>query len=380
MVEIGEVVLAKLVGKKRKKGKKDKQRKKLAEQSVEAVYVGQVARTGEHIVAQPGGDAFRCRTVRRVPLADRWSLEKVLGVIATPRKPAPTRHRAEGLEPRLADENARRLPRGPREPKASGPDNPSSGASLEHPEARPVDIRDFRITDRILEEFGGLRAGCPGCDHKGAGLPGHRGHNRDCRLRLQVNMEQSAAGRAILDEARRRLTAKSGADAAKAAPAAPSSDKKDPEPLRVEETQEPEVEANMELDVEDAIGGVDTPRFGPGSEREEEDEDDLDELMELNEDTIEASRGEAKRSREKDSNDTDDEPNTKKAKLKKFEADAEMIITVENEHGKVMGRCQNVDKGPRPDSRGGNPAFQTQEAENCCSPCHGWPGRVSRRG
>ncbi len=78
MVEIGEVVLAKLVGKKRKKGKKDKQRKKLAEQSVEAIYAGQVARSGEHVVAQPGGDAFRCRTVRRVPLEDRWNLEKVM--------------------------------------------------------------------------------------------------------------------------------------------------------------------------------------------------------------------------------------------------------------------------------------------------------------
>ena len=138
MVEIGEVVLAKLVGKKRKKGKKDKQRKKLAEQSVEAIYAGQVARSGEHVVAQPGGDAFRCRTVRRVPLDDRWNLEKVMNIIATPRRPAPTRARSEVLESRVADESAGRAPGRPHERDAGQADgHSSSGGSARAPRGPP---------------------------------------------------------------------------------------------------------------------------------------------------------------------------------------------------------------------------------------------------
>ena len=349
IVEIGEVVLAKLVGKKRKKGKKDKQRKKLAEQSIEAIYVGQVARTGEHIVAQSNGDAFRCRTVRRVPLEDRWNLEKVLNVIATPRKPAPTKVRSESLEPRLADEGVGVIPRRPREPRASGADHPSSGAALEQPESRPVDLRDFRITDKVLEDFGGYHAGCPGCMHKADGLAGHRGHNRECRLRLQENMEKTDEGRAILDEARRRLAAKSGA--APAPPVQPEVARGSGQP-QVEEPREPEVKESAEPAAEDAIGGMATPRFGPENECEEDDEDDMDELMELNEDNVGADRSDAKRNLEKDSNETDDEPNAKKQKLKKVGI-ARMVITVENEYGKVIGVSESAEDRPRSDSRGG---------------------------
>ncbi len=119
-VEIGEVVLAKMIGKKKYKGQKDKKKKKLAEQSVEAIWVGQSARSGEHIVVQPGGDAFRCRTVRRVPVEDRWNRDKVLRIEATPRRPTPSRAGGEGLGPRTADDNARRGPPRPgqgREPR-----------------------------------------------------------------------------------------------------------------------------------------------------------------------------------------------------------------------------------------------------------------------
>ncbi len=327
-VEIGEVVLAKLVGKKRKKGKTDKQKKKLAEQSVEAIWVGQVARTGEHVVAQPGGDAFRCRTVRRVPIEDRWELAKVMDIKATPRKPNPSRARQDALEPRMADENAGRAPRGPREPRARVPDGPGSGAALEHPEARESDIRDFRITDRILEKFGGYHHNCPGCVHKAAGFEGHRGHSSECRQRLQENMEKDDEGKAILEESRRRLANKSGA----AAQAAPSPEQPPrPSAVHVEETEEPEVQVPAEpADVD--MGG-DTPRFGA----ESDDECDQDELMELNEDTVEKSNAEAKRRLDKDCDDTDEEPNAKRPKLKRIGI-KQPVITTEDERGKIIVR------------------------------------------
>ena len=71
MVEIGEVVLAKFALPKLGYGKRKGQKIKLVTRALKCVLVGQVYRTGEHIVLKPNGDAARCRTVFRVPLEDR---------------------------------------------------------------------------------------------------------------------------------------------------------------------------------------------------------------------------------------------------------------------------------------------------------------------
>ncbi len=67
IVEFGEIVLAKMALRRARRGKKKKERRKLAPRSVEGVWVGQVARTGEHIIIKPSGDAVKCRTVRVEP-------------------------------------------------------------------------------------------------------------------------------------------------------------------------------------------------------------------------------------------------------------------------------------------------------------------------
>ncbi len=326
-LETGEVVLAKLVSKKRKKGKVEKQRKKLAERSVEAVWVGQVARTGEHIVAQPGGDAFRCRTVRRVPVEDRWSAEKVLQIIATPRRPTPSRRRQDGLDPKLVDDNAGAPPRRLRTPAHGAAAGPASGVGLEVPEARGPDVRDFRITDKVIDEYGGLTAGCPGCEHKAAGLPSHRGHSRECRLKLQSNMEQSDEGRALLEASRRRLEAKSKP---------PEDDGRDKSTAGGPVAQAAEHDAT--------IPAPDTPRFGQRGEEDDvadlfwgdEDDDpvDDDEIMELTEDRVQQSNA-PKRTSDRDFEDDVDEPNPKRQKLKSMTS-KRIVITTENEHGVVI--------------------------------------------
>ena len=58
---------------------------------VRAVWVGVYEPTGENIVICAGGRgaAFRCRTVARMPLEQRWDAESVLGISATPRIPDP---------------------------------------------------------------------------------------------------------------------------------------------------------------------------------------------------------------------------------------------------------------------------------------------------
>ena len=327
-LEIGEVVLAKLVSRRRKKGKKDKQRKKLAEQAVEAIWVGQMARTGEHIVAQPNGDAFRCRTVRRVPEEDRWSLEKVLSIEATPRKPSPTKAKPDALDVKLADEEAK-APRRLRRDPVHREGHEDEAAALPMPAAREEDVRDFRITEAILAEYGGYMDGCLGCEHKRAGLPGHRGHDRACRLRLQKSMEEDEKGRGILEAARLR---KSGQ--------APQQEESSAAPPAPEEPPEQMAEAQSDLDWVDAIMDPDlqaTPRFGEESGVDEDSEpDDADEIMELTEENFREVGEDSKRRRDEES-DKEDEPEAKKQKLKAMRAEL-MMITTENAGGKVIAR------------------------------------------
>ena len=102
VVEFGEVVLAKMALRKLQKGKKKKQKRKLAPRCVEGIWVGQVARTGENIVIKESGDAVRCRTIRRVPIEHRWKAERVLLVRATPRLPSPP-DRSPRPSPRARD-------------------------------------------------------------------------------------------------------------------------------------------------------------------------------------------------------------------------------------------------------------------------------------
>ena len=217
LVEFGEMVHAKMAIQNKKKGKEKKNKKKLAARSVEAVWVGQVPRTGEHIVIKPNGDAVRCRTIRRVPKDVRWNASRVLEIQGTPRRPAPSQRDSSVLDSKLVDDEAVQFEQ--REPRMQqdrderpAPPGPS-GAGLEEPEVRlrEVDIRELRITDAILERYGGpnkFTPSCPGCDHKRMELPGHRGHTAVCRRRVYEAMEADEEGKTLLEEARRRMERK----------------------------------------------------------------------------------------------------------------------------------------------------------------------------
>ncbi len=98
------MVMAKLITKVRSKGKAKAQNKKLMQRSVPGIWVGQMVRTGEHIVIVENGDAIRCRTVKRTPLQDRWNADKIFAVVGTPRLPAPSRRNPHSIDARKADE------------------------------------------------------------------------------------------------------------------------------------------------------------------------------------------------------------------------------------------------------------------------------------
>ncbi len=163
VLEVGEVCLAKLAirrdnrGARRVAHHKSGHRMKLKSRSIDAVWVGQIARTGEHVVIKSDGNAVRCRTVRREPEEHRWSAERVLLIRATPRVPAPASNKPEIIEPRLADDEGPTAPLGEVNLPAGEPTE-DSGVKLEQPEVRgrDSDVREFRITNRLLESMDSL--------------------------------------------------------------------------------------------------------------------------------------------------------------------------------------------------------------------------------
>ena len=77
MVEFGEVVLAKMKARTKEKGKAKNKKKKLTARAVEAVWVGIVPGTGEHIVVKASGDAVRCRRSRESQRASDGMLKRL---------------------------------------------------------------------------------------------------------------------------------------------------------------------------------------------------------------------------------------------------------------------------------------------------------------
>ena len=65
IIEMGENLLTKLALCKIGYGNRNAQKNELAPRSIRAAVVGQVGRTGEHVVIKRDGEAVRCRSVRR---------------------------------------------------------------------------------------------------------------------------------------------------------------------------------------------------------------------------------------------------------------------------------------------------------------------------
>ena len=206
LVEMGELVLAKMALRRRQQGRVKKQKHKLAHRSVAAIWVGQIARTGEHIVVKKDGKAVRCRTVRRVPMEQRWSAERVKAIEATPRHPAPNSKDPEAIEARIAAEE----------------EHGDASAELKiDPEAKQREDqgfahRELRITESVLDTYG-YTPNCPGCMAKLGGPTTNRGHTAECRQRIYDAMEKEDSGRAKLEAVRNRMRKQIGKDEAASA-------------------------------------------------------------------------------------------------------------------------------------------------------------------
>ena len=252
LVEFGEMILAKMALQRQQRGKKKKQKRKMAWRCMECIWVGQIPRSGEHIVVKANGDAFKCRTIRRLPQEHRWNAERVLQIAGTPRNPAPSSKEPETLDSHVVDDgeaDAGRHHRAERRDERANVEQqarPDSGAKIEIPSGRDGDraCRELRITHILLNKYG-YTPECDGCDFKLAGSDSHRQHSTVCRQRIYAELMQDEVGAASIERVRQRFERKNvGED---------------------EKTQEETANAPQ---AEPAEAGHVTPRFGTATDVE----------------------------------------------------------------------------------------------------------------
>ena len=373
LVEFGEMVFAKMVIKNKRQGEVKKQKKKFAPRAIPAVWVGQVSRTGEHIVIKPNGDAVKCRTIKRCPEEDRWNADRIASIKGIPRRPSPSQkcpELAEALGARLVDDEAQdagqiehRAAR--HEGHAADPAAPS-GVELQQPEPREreVDIREMRITSAILEQFGGpgkFTDGCPGCEYKRAGREYHRSHNAACRLRIYEAMQSTEEGRALLESNHERMARRAAqGGAASAEPAEVPADAREDDDAQMQAQEAspatPRSGHGESASQADAADAMEKPRNEPNQEddtdeipdlQDPDDEDDGDAKMHRDgEDDRDDGDDRDKRPRE---DEADDQPSGKKQRMQAF---AEMSETrVLSANGKLMEFDELVDCDNKPISR-----------------------------
>ena len=95
ILQIGEQVMAKPL-----RGRKFQKKLSLKERSVFATWVGIEARTNEHVVViGEGRAAIRVRSVLRRPASDRWNVDAVKAMQASPRVPNPENLRQAKVMP-----------------------------------------------------------------------------------------------------------------------------------------------------------------------------------------------------------------------------------------------------------------------------------------
>ena len=98
IVEFGEQVLGKLAPRRAATKMKTRtvHRNKMASRWVKGTWVGMVDRSHESILVAAAGRAVRVRTIRRRPFSERWNLQAIEDMNATPRRPIPG---SEATEP-----------------------------------------------------------------------------------------------------------------------------------------------------------------------------------------------------------------------------------------------------------------------------------------
>ena len=137
VLEIGEQVTAKPL-----RGRKSQKKLSLKERWVFATWVGVDAKTNEHVVViGEGGAAIRVRIVLRRPASDRWNVDAVKAIQASPRVPNPENLRQAKVMPERLTKKI----------EVGG-----DGSKIQEQvrKFQEFKFREFKITKGILEKFG----------------------------------------------------------------------------------------------------------------------------------------------------------------------------------------------------------------------------------
>ena len=145
---------------------------------MEGVYLGMREESTEHIIHTSEG-IVRARSIRRVPIEDRWNAEGILAIAATPWNTRPSKEEKEDAAPTREKEDSR-------------------AKSDEHAWAEKDAVpKKAKITNEDLEEHG-FTMGCPGCSAARRGAKGFA-HSNACRLRFEQAWARTAKGRTKLE-------------------------------------------------------------------------------------------------------------------------------------------------------------------------------------
>ena len=184
----------------------------MAPRCIEAVWMGQISRTGEHIMIRANGDAVRFTIIKSTPEQHRWRHHRIKQICGTPRRPAPSMQNAKRIESRWVDEEAS-APRIPHKVAVNmeddQPEQPDTGAAIKtFSKGREAGVLswELRITDQVLERHG-FTDDCIGCDVKRSGMPAefHRNHTAACRQRIYHEMAKGERGIEALEAVRKIL-------------------------------------------------------------------------------------------------------------------------------------------------------------------------------
>ena len=177
---MGEQVMAKPL-----RNRKSQKKLSLRDRWVFATWVGIDHRTNEHVVALgDGGAAIRVRIVLRRPASDRWNVDAVKAIQASPCVPNPgNKHQEKVMPERLTkkieiEEDGTKIPEHESQP-------------------REFKYREFKITRGILDKFG-YSEDCKGCA-AAAAEKDHRRHSDECRSRIEQQIREDEVLRVRLN-------------------------------------------------------------------------------------------------------------------------------------------------------------------------------------
>ena len=150
----------------------------------EGVWLGFDMRTGEYMVGTAVG-VFRVATVKRKPINERWSSDRISSLRGSPKQPVP-------------NQASQRAPAYSKKYEA-----PMTKDIFVPQSEQPVGVKNWKIYKEDILKYGPTE-GCPGCRNTMRGSSVKAGHTEQCRIRMRDLVSQTEAGKERIARAEAR--------------------------------------------------------------------------------------------------------------------------------------------------------------------------------